>query len=106
MAISFDRLALYRIRPSWPPPLETYCYAYRRWVEAQPYGGGRSTIPVRHFQVAFSHGQDDIRVCGGMYAPEKGNLRPGVEDPAAAFYTDVKDWVTAQWTRPSTMEFR
>lgn len=71
----------------WPPPLETYCRSCRRMVEARPYGGGQSMIPVRHFRVDLD-GRADTRPCEGMYTPDP-SYGPGQEDPAAAFYSSA-----------------
>jgi hypothetical protein len=84
----------------WPPVLEVYCLECRRLVEARPYGGGSKLIPVRHFRVRLNltdSPDDHTRTCQGMYAP--GEVRTAGEDPQAAFYSTLSDWIASMTPR-------
>lgn len=88
---------------AWPPPLEAYCTECRRMVAARPWGATEALIPVRHFRADIS-GQHEFIACYGTYTPYNGDMRPGMEDRFAAFYTDPRARAAALMPEDTTRE--
>jgi hypothetical protein len=74
-------------------------------VEARPYGGGQSLIPVRHYRVNLNAEIDsrDSRTCEGIFHPGNPDYKPGMEDPVAAFHFTLVDRTLALRGRDKRM---